>query len=901
MREKRASVVIFEVIDVTQEQFDQPIFWLLAALLAYMPAAFGCWDPWSESIAQAGACGLAILLAVKLTRRSDVRFVWSWTFLPIALFFLLAFVQLISWPAALVGAISPKTVTTNHAFLDDLPDAAQRLRFLHFSFYPEGVWHDLRNLFSVTCVYIVVINVFRRSEQIIRLLWVIAWVATAEGLLSILQNLTGTHDIYWLVSGPWGDANGGTFPNHNCFAQYMNLGSGAIVGLLLLKIDGTFRRHDYAPAEVIEKLGSLDFRPAYLLLLMLTITLSSVFLSLSRGGMLAIAVAGITVGVLLALRGGARGMGIGGWLAGVILVGVFSLVMVGGANLVQDRIARIGNPEDQHDRFQLTKDAFRSWKDYPAIGMGLGGFRYTFPSYDHSDNVKIATHAEDEYVQLLQETGVAGAVIAGTFVLMIFANFMRARPRRHRNQVKSGGGQEYDQPEDDPAPLPGKQRTSRRRHGKRTASPASSLALGTCFGLVSILVQSAVDFGQHCISIACLSAISCALLVNLASLRRREHGVEPEPTPVCGWRPVRATALVAVVIVSALLLIQANSVRLATAAYVNEDHLARQLESAGWKGDSGDFIDMNRFADESVRYCPGNLTFQYWRVMNGFNTISDVRDPNTGDVILTDEKLRILKGLVSDAQNARWSCPLFGPLYCQLGQWEQNSLGQFALGDKYIRMAFELSPGDDVVCFVMGMLEAEEGHWPQSIGYLRRSEKLKPAMWEEGMNMLIGYFHRPDMAVELAGDDVEQLRNVASALRGLGKDPALGPTTGPATQPADETLALKADEQADKLVRASADRPDASSQQLGEMGLLCDKLNDGKGAAHYLGRALSLDYSETDWRMIYARNLAKIGRTDDAIHQAQIVLRERPQMQEAQDLLYQLNGPSTQPIDELYR
>jgi predicted Zn-dependent protease len=85
------------------------------------------------------------------------------------------------------------------------------------------------------------------------------------------------------------------------------------------------------------------------------------------------------------------------------------------------------------------------------------------------------------------------------------------------------------------------------------------------------------------------------------------------------------------------------------------------------------------------------------------------------------------------------------------------------------------------------------------------------------------------------------------------------------------------------------------------MGLLCDRLGDAKGAVHYLGRALPLDYGETDWRMIYARDLAKVGRTDDAMHQAQIVLRERPQSTEAQDLLYKLNRPTTQSIDALYR
>jgi predicted Zn-dependent protease len=83
------------------------------------------------------------------------------------------------------------------------------------------------------------------------------------------------------------------------------------------------------------------------------------------------------------------------------------------------------------------------------------------------------------------------------------------------------------------------------------------------------------------------------------------------------------------------------------------------------------------------------------------------------------------------------------------------------------------------------------------------------------------------------------------------------------------------------------------------MGMLCLKEKDYPAAINYLGRALKLDYGEVDWRLAYAQSLAEVGRKDEAIHQAQIILRERPQMPEAQNLLDLLNRPTTRALDEI--
>jgi tetratricopeptide (TPR) repeat protein len=202
---------------------------------------------------------------------------------------------------------------------------------------------------------------------------------------------------------------------------------------------------------------------------------------------------------------------------------------------------------------------------------------------------------------------------------------------------------------------------------------------------------------------------------------------------------------------------------------------------------------------------------------------------------------------------------------------------------------------------VLATLEAELQDWPHSVTHFQRAAELDPTMFNDAVDLYVSYFKRPEAAVQLADKDVEQLRLVSRKLRALGKDASAGPTTGPATRPADEQAALEADARADDLIRAAADRPNASAEILGEMGLLSAQRGDFKGAVYYLGRALIPDYGEQDWRLVYAQSLAKLGRKQEAIHQAEIILAARPQMSAAQDLIDQLTPPTTQTLDDLLR
>ena len=65
-------------------------------------------------------------------------------------------------------------VRAHPEWLGDLPHAVEVRSHMTFSFYPHATRHGLRIVLAVAAVFAVVLNVYRRPEQIVRLLAVIA-------------------------------------------------------------------------------------------------------------------------------------------------------------------------------------------------------------------------------------------------------------------------------------------------------------------------------------------------------------------------------------------------------------------------------------------------------------------------------------------------------------------------------------------------------------------------------------------------------------------------------------------------------------------------------------------------------------------------------------------------------
>lgn len=838
MREGRANTDIGVIMVAPQDTFDKLIEWLIISLLAFMPLAFGAVEAWSEQVVVVLAAAICICFLLKLVFREDTHLVWSWAYVPAALFVLVAVFQLIPLPSGLIGAISPGTAAIKKELLGDLPNADSVLSSMTLSFYTCATKHDLRLILSVAAVFFVVVNVWRTTEQIKRLLAAIAIIGGSIAVLALAQDLFGNGKIYWFVPSVGEQAYSGPFINHSHYGQFMNLSIGAALGLILVKIHEAFTGRKVTPPDVFEFISSPAAKMTWFLTGVAVIGAATIFVSLTRGGMVAMLIAGAFTTLVLSSRGSVKGRG---WAMVLMALGAFICVLYIGFDAVYDRLATLRElHEAQSGRWQIVKDISLAWTKFPVFGTGLGTHEVVYPMFDRSTIPALAAHAENEYAQAAEETGLVGLGALAGFGIIIWVNYVR--------NIKS------------------------------SYIPIRSAAYGLGFGLLAIMLQSLSDFGQHLPANAVLSAVCCALLVVLAPAPKcpGASGNNPKPMEQARYtRPFRCGALICISGVWIWAAIGANNARLAEAhwkrALLAEDTLLEQ----GWAGTDEQYRMLISSALAASEYQPDNIKYRHWLNVYRWHSISRITDPNTGDVIIPPKAVEFTERIVDELHQARILCPTFGATYCVVGQLERSVLGQ-PIGAEHVETGYRLAPCDPTACFLAGSLDAQEGRADSAFAKLSRTVQLDGRLFNDVAAICMNDLNRPDLAVAIAGENTGWLSNVANILTDTKDDKH-------------KALAEQARAQVIELLKLRARQPDAPASVFASLGNIYRRENNSEAAIEHYRRALALDYGQVGWRMTLAGLLADKGSVPEAIHEARICLRLTPQLRAAEKLIADLS------------
>src|SRR5271165_3302717 len=151
----------------------------------------------------------------------------------------------------------------------------------------------------------------------------------------------------------------------------------------------------------------------------------TIFLSGSRGGMLAIVIELlILAGLLIKQKRGLRtAIGVSVFMA--IIVGL--LIWIGGGELSR-RIATAGpqHPELAGDiRVYINRDGLRMFLKRPILGWGLGSFPVVYPEFRTFYTNFFVNEAHNDYLQLLVETGLLGFATMLWFLATIFRRALK--------------------------------------------------------------------------------------------------------------------------------------------------------------------------------------------------------------------------------------------------------------------------------------------------------------------------------------------------------------------------------------------------------------------------------------------------------------------------------------------
>jgi O-antigen ligase len=289
-------------------------------------------------------------------------------------------------------------------------------------------------------------------------------------MFGLTQSLTsdGTR-VYWFRQLTQSTAFG-PFINRHHFAGYMELTVALPLGLLFSGSLETHKRPLYAFAALLMAV--------------------SLILTNSRGGMISLAAEVLFVIVV-------AGPGITGsersrtanrlrgvlWRAGAALA--FAIVLfsgaiaVGGPGVFNRLLGTVNAADPTTGRAHFWNVTLDVIKHHPLIGSGLGSFGVIYTRYDYGNGMYRLEQAHNDYLQILADAGIVGALLGASFLLILFR---KGFARRNTDDKFRRG-----------------------------------IATGALAGCFAVLVHSAFDFTLHTTS----NALLFLVLAAMATLDRR--------------------------------------------------------------------------------------------------------------------------------------------------------------------------------------------------------------------------------------------------------------------------------------------------------------------------------------------------------------------------------------------
>jgi O-antigen ligase len=414
-------------------QVGKVLFYGTFGLLLLGPLAFGAVEPWSIFMIEAGSAMLFALWIGKQVIQNKIRIRQNSLFLPMGMFGVL-----------LASQLTFRITAYFHATMS--------AAMLYISY------GALCFLASQSLVY---------SAQARRLALIISIYGGAVASFALVQGISSNGRLYWLRQPRMGGWIYGPYVNHNHYAGLMEMLIPIPLVLSMTHLASSRARNLAATAAAF--------------------MVGTIFLSGSRGGMVAIVTELVIFGVILVQRRSGWRTTIG--VALFVAIVAVLLIWVGGSDLSQ-RIASVGlsHSEISGDiRSNINRDGLRMFLKKPILGWGLGTFPVVYPQFRTFYTNFFVNEAHNDYLQLLVETGLLGFAIMFLFVVVAFKRAIK----KLRNWTSDING---------------------------------TAALTCLMGMSGILVHSAVDFNLQVPANAALFYVLCTLAASPRFMKSARRG-----------------------------------------------------------------------------------------------------------------------------------------------------------------------------------------------------------------------------------------------------------------------------------------------------------------------------------------------------------------------------------------
>jgi len=449
-------------------------FYLFIFGLVFAPLAFGTVEQWS-----------LVLLEMTMATAYVVFFSKAWFckddilkipgLLPLMLLLGLMVFQMVPLPPSLVQLISPGTY---EVYAPILP-LADNGDWISLSINRRETLHEMLRICSYCLMYILTVQLLSDPQKLKKTVNIVILLAAGIAFLAIIQAVSSPDMIYWFRQVPDNASPFGPWINPNQFAGYIELMCPLAFGLFLF-----YKPRVRGDESWREKFVSFFTVPGihwHLFLGFATVLMVlSVFVSLCRGGILSIVVAGVVFLFLVKWKFPGRGKIT---VLAIILCLFLAISWFGWGIIISEFNQGVDSAGNINDgRLAQWTDVLEIIKDFPVFGAGFGSFFFIYPLYKTISDNYIYEHVHNDYLELFTDGGVIGFILAAWFVLAVLLHGLKMiRVRRDRYAVLVG--------------------------------------IGSISGIVALLAHSVTDFNMHNGAVGLYFFFLCGLAVASVNIR----------------------------------------------------------------------------------------------------------------------------------------------------------------------------------------------------------------------------------------------------------------------------------------------------------------------------------------------------------------------------------------------
>lgn len=336
---------------------------------------------------------------------------------------LLVVLQLVGLPQSILNTVSPG-LTQALPLWTSSSEAVASTTWSTVSVAPHETFSGLSLFVAYGMLFTVLVQRLRSIDDAERMLKLVAIATLSMAGVGLAQYFFGNGRFFWVYDHPFRESSStvmGTFQNRNHFAHFLALGIGPLIWWIWKSC-----QHDPAQGRPSNQWSDSSSSTAAnqlqtpLLFIALGLCGVAVLLSLSRAGIAVFAGASLVCAMILATKSLIGRKAIGAILAVTILTGIGAVIY--GTQSLEARfesLAAAGSLEDASSgRQQIWGAVLRGVPDFVGLGSGVGTHRFVYPKYVTGDHRVEYSHAENGYLQVLLETGIAGASLLALGLLV---------------------------------------------------------------------------------------------------------------------------------------------------------------------------------------------------------------------------------------------------------------------------------------------------------------------------------------------------------------------------------------------------------------------------------------------------------------------------------------------------